>query len=228
MSPEVRKAGGFPGSNLPSLSRCPWGPVPGGCGGGGEDAPGSGSALPATTARLIFLGGLSRSRLLLRAPSALGRRYGVPAAGRRWEQECLPDCPGCCGLSYPPFLQSPAISGALEGQSVALPHWRVSYKCSFTLGGEAAVHLGSRRAARRVGPSQEPRGDSPLRWRMDRGLFPHSRKTLFIHIFFKCLSSFRQSVFLEQEDGERGISCCKFSRSTYPHLHVCLLIFPLH
>lgn len=34
-----------------------------------------------------FLGGLSRSRLLLRAPSASGRRHGAPAAGRREPRE---------------------------------------------------------------------------------------------------------------------------------------------
>lgn len=144
----------------------PWGPVPGESGGVGEDAPGSGSALPATTARLIFLRGLSRSRLLLRAPSASGRRHGAPAAGRREPREGAAQA---AGTRMPPGLlrelwsrsppQSPAISGAPKGQSAALPHRRVSSKSSFTLGGEAVVHLESRRAARRVGPSHVPPAD---------------------------------------------------------------------
>lgn len=135
--PEVRKAGGFLGSDLPSLGRCPRGPVRGGCGGGGEDAPGSGSALPAITARLIFLA----EPVPAASPGSFWGAYGREQRASRGSctgsgnKNASRTAPGAVSRLPPSSPQSPAISGALEGQSAALPHWRVSCKRSFTLSG---------------------------------------------------------------------------------------------
>lgn len=189
--PEVRKAGGFLGSDLPSLGRCPRGPDCGGCGGGGEDTPGSGSALPAITARLIFLGGLSRSRLLLRAPSGVhtaGSREPREGAAQAAGTRMPPGLPRELCLGYPPpHPKVQPFPGLWRAKVLPCPTGEFLASVPSLSAGEATVHLGSRRAARRVGPSQEPRGDpSTPSVENGQGTFPTLQKNLFktYSIFF--------------------------------------------
>lgn len=126
MAPEAGKVRGFPGSDPASLIRCPWGPVAGGAGGGGEDAR-VGSFSPRSPGPVEQLAGLSRSRPCLPAlfPS-LRLRVGAGGQKERASRGSSAQAEG--GKKNPPRIgsgapaswsprPSPAISEALRAQS---------------------------------------------------------------------------------------------------------------